>query len=64
MCRIVGYGHVGYAGTVVALECCAEDELGEDQFDHPDLHLWKIRQEQFVPGSSEPKVSRQAVVVE
>ena len=64
MCRIVGYGHVGFAGTVVALECRLEDKLGVHQFNRPEICLWKIFQEQFVSGSSEPKVSRQGVVVE
>jgi len=79
VCGIVGYGQVASAGTVVAVGTAvavvavgtvvavgqhAEGELGVGQFDHPDLRLWKILQEQFVPGSTEPKVSRQAVVAE
>ena len=46
---IAGYGQVGFAGTVVALECRVEDELGLDQFNRPDLCLLKILQEQFIP---------------
>jgi len=44
--------------AVAVVELHAEDEMVEDLFDRPDLHLEKILQVQSAPGSVDPKVSK------